>query len=130
MAIELHLLVLGTLFYLVAWLPSSLAKYQAHGLKWLAGNRSTPKTQLPKWGERAERAHHNLKDYYLGFCVFILILGLLDKYSGMSAGLAACFLIMRVAHMIFYIAGWPMLRAISFIISMICLFGLAVLCWI
>jgi uncharacterized MAPEG superfamily protein len=128
MAFELTILVFATLFYLLAWLPSSVAKHQAHGMKWLAGNRSTPKTQLPKWGERAERAHANLKDYYLGFCVFILMLALLDKFSTASAVFAASFFVLRLGHMVFYIAGWPLLRAISFILSMFCLIGLAVLC--
>jgi len=130
MALELTILTLATVFYLLAWLPSSIAKYQGHGLKWLAGNRSAPTTKLPAWGERAERAHANLKDYFLGFCVFILILAVLDKFSTASAIFAISFLVTRLAHMVFYIAGWPQLRAISWILSMGCLFGLAVLCLI
>lgn len=129
MPTEYLALLFTTGFYLVAWLPASVAKKQSYGMKWLAGNRGPARRELVEWGQRAERAHQNLKDYFPGFVVAILMLGALDRFHSMTAILAWSFFALRLLHMGVYIAGRPLWRASVWSLSMLCLFALLALCF-
>ncbi len=115
MAFEYQMLSLMTIFFIFAWLPASVAKYQAFGPKWLASNR-TPiaNKELPAWGQRAERAHNNLKDYFPGFIVAIIVLGALNKFDSITYWCSMIFVLSRVIHLFSYVAGNVTLRALSF----------------
>jgi uncharacterized MAPEG superfamily protein len=120
MAFEYQMLVLMTFFFLLAFLPSSAAKKQAFGVKWLASNREkTPSNEIPAWGARAERAYSNLKDYFPGFVVAILLLGQLDKFDRSTAMAAGIYVLARVIHLIVYIAGNFPLRFASYFTGML-----------
>lgn len=127
MPYEYLILLISTAFYLLAWLPASVAKKQSYGMKWLASNRSRPPGELVPWGQRAEKAHQNLKDYFPGFVVVVIILGIHDGFTIYTSLLCALFLFARLAHMATYIAGLPLARATSFMISMLALFTLLIL---
>lgn len=106
MAFEYQMLALMTFIFLFAFLPASAAKKEAFGLKWLASNRDkTPSRELPAWGQRAERAHNNLKDNFPAFVVAILLLGQLGKFDQVTAAAAAVYVFSRVTHMVSYVAG-------------------------
>lgn len=110
MAFELQMLALMTLLLTLAWLPASVCKYQTYGLGWLLSNRSTAGLPpLPEWGQRAERAHNNLKDNFPGFAVAVLLLALTGGFTQGTRFAAALFVAARVLHMPFYIRGevWP-----------------------
>lgn len=116
MAFEYQLLVFMTFFFLLAWLPTSAAKKQSFGLRWLASNREkTPNAELPAWGGRAERAHTNLKDNFPGFVVAILLLGHLGKFDESTAIAASVYVFARVLHLGSYIAGNFPIRFVSFV---------------
>ncbi len=117
---EYHWLALQTLFFLLAFLPASVAKKKSYGLGWLASNRdSPPKRPLPTWGERAERAHNNLKDNFPAFAVAILLLGSTGKFSEFTQVLAAIYVISRALHMITYISGHAAIRSVSYFAALV-----------
>jgi uncharacterized MAPEG superfamily protein len=119
MAFEYQMLVIMTFFFLLAFLPSSFAKKQAFGIKWLTSNRDqTPHNELPAWGHRAERAYSNLKDYFPGFVVAVILLGQLNKFDHSTAVATGVYVIARVTHLIVYIAGNFPLRFLSYVSGM------------
>jgi uncharacterized MAPEG superfamily protein len=127
MAFEYKMLVLMTFIFLVAWLPSSLAKWHSYGGKWLASNRRPVlDKELPQWGQRAERAHNNLKDYFPGFVVAILLLGSLNKFDVYTAWASGLYVLGRVGHLAAYIGGNVLLRSLTFFLSMGCNFYLLI----
>lgn len=120
MAFEYQMLVYMTLFFLVAWFPTSVAKKEAFGIKWLVSNRTpVADRQLPEWGARADRAYNNLKDYFPGFVVAILLLGQLNKFDQTTAIAAGVYVVARVIHLISYIAGNFPFRFVSYLTGMI-----------
>jgi len=119
MAFEYKMLVLMTLFFLVAWLPSSIAKWKSFGGRWLGSNRNpVVGKELIPWGARAERAHANLKDNFPGFVVAILLLGSLSKFDALTTWAAGLYVIGRVIHFVAYTAGNVLIRALSYFIAL------------
>lgn len=119
MAFELQMLALMTLFFMLAWLPASVSKYQTYGLGWLLSNRSTAGLPpLPEWGQRAERAHANLVANYPGFAVAVLLLAVTGGFTQGTRVAVALFVAARLLHMMFYIRGevWP--RAICWVLGL------------
>jgi len=115
MPLEYQMLTLMTIFFIFAWIPASIAKYYSFGPKWLASNRGQlPNKELPAWGQRAERAHNNLKDYFPGFIVAIILLGILNKFDTTTYWCSIIFVLSRVTHLFSYVAGNVSLRALSF----------------
>ncbi|MCP1726772.1 putative MAPEG superfamily protein [Natronospira proteinivora] len=126
MAAEIWALVFMCLFVALAWFPASVAKKQAYGLRWLASNReSEGLPPLPEWGQRAMRAHDNLRDNFPAWAALVLLIIVMDWSSATSAWAATLFPIARVGHMVSYIGGWFMPRFICYTVGLICTLVLA-----
>ncbi len=118
MAFEYQILTYATLFYMFAWLPSSVGKFRSFGGRWLASNREHPGKELLPWAARCERAYANLKDYFPAFVVAILLLGVLGKFDGTTSVTAALFLLGRVLHFLAYAIGSVPGRFVSYLVAM------------
>ena len=119
MPFEFKMLAVMTVIFLVAWLPSSIAKWQSFGGKWLASNRNPlAGKELRPWGARAERAHSNLKDNFPGFIVAILILGWANKFDAYTSWAAGLYVLGRIIHLISYTAGNVLVRALSYFLAL------------
>ena len=115
MSTEYYSLAIMTLFFLFAWTPVSLGKVKGYGFKYLASNRSyTPKTELPAWAARCDRAYNNLKDYFPAFVVAILLLGTLNKFDNSTATAAIIYTVVRILHYVSYGVGFVPGRALFF----------------
>ncbi len=127
MSFEYQMLVFMTLFYMLAWLPASIAKLQSFGGKWLASNREPAVgKELVPWGGRAERAYANLKDYFPGFIVAVILLGTLNKFDQGTAWAAGLYVGGRVVHFVSYTTGSVNFRFISYVTAMIANFYLLI----
>jgi uncharacterized MAPEG superfamily protein len=110
MPLELYMLAAATLLFLIAFMPASLAKARTHGGDWLASNRDTEGlAPLPKWGQRAERAHANLRENYPAFVAAVLLLAFTGHVGLGTAIASVVFVAARLAHMAAYVGGvfWP-----------------------
>lgn len=115
MQTEYCALTIITMFFLVAWFPSSMGKYRSFGWKWLAGNRKPLEgKELEPWASRCERAHNNLKDNLPGFIVAIILLGLTQKFDSGTALASMIYVGARFGHYIAYGVGIPLLRGLFF----------------
>jgi uncharacterized MAPEG superfamily protein len=120
MAFEMQMLAFMTVLFALAWLPASVCKYQTYGWGWLLSNRSTAGlTSMPEWGQRAERAHNNLKDNFPAFAVAVLLLGMSGGFTPGTRVAVAVFVAARLIHMPVYIAGavWP--RALTWVAGLL-----------
>lgn len=113
-------LSLTTIFYLLAWVPSSVAKANALGLKWLLSNRSfQDMSKLSRWGQRSKRAYENFQDYFPGFAISVVLLGQLQGFNQGSSLACLIYLFARIGHFTSYTLGNITLRASFWTISMI-----------
>jgi len=127
---EYQSLAFMSLFFILAWLPSSIAKFQAYGAGYLVSSRTKkPDRQLPVWGIRSENAHNNLKDNLLGFVSAILILGLLGKFNSTTQLCAMIYVCARVSHFFIYIAGLNRPRTLAYAVGLCSNIYLLCLCF-
>lgn len=130
MPIEYSCLLVMTLFFMVAWLPTSMGKLRSFGAEWAASNRDTiPKEELPIWATRFERAYLNLKDYFPAFVVAILVLGALKKFDHSTSIAAIAFVVGRILHYVSYGLGSFPFRFIGYNVAMAANFFLLIKCW-
>lgn len=116
MSYEMLILGLMTLFLIFSWLPVSLAKYQAYGASCLISSHDTGNLPpLPEWGQRAVRAHDDLRENYPGFAVAVLLLAFSGGFTRYTAAAALVFLVARLVHMPADIIGIPWLRTLSWL---------------
>lgn len=119
MPFEYQMLAIMTLIFMFAWIPSSIAKWQSFGTRWLASNRSPlVGRELVPWGARVERAYANLKDYFPAFAVAIILLGILQKFDYSTSWAAGLFVAGRIIHFIAYGMGNVSMRFLSYTIAL------------
>lgn len=124
MTSELTALAVMGLFMLFAWLPSSLAKYQQYGAKWLASNRPQPAQELTGAGGRAAKAHENLKENLPAFIIAIIVVEFSLSHSAWTERFAWAFVIARIIHFFVYTWGFVPLRALSWLVGVVSTLGL------
>ena len=112
---EYQTLAIFTIFFLFAWVPVSIGKWQTFGTGWVKSNREpVAGKELPAWAARCERAYNNLKDYFPGFIVAILILGSMNKFDTGTKIAASVYVLARFGHYIVYGLGFVSMRAVFF----------------
>lgn len=125
MTVELFCLVLMTAFFLLAWLPLSIAKTNAWGVGYLMSNRDeTGLSPLPEWGNRAGRAYENLKSNLPGFAFAILVLHAVGQFDAGTALAAQIYVAARLSHFAIYLAGWSAPRSIAWSVGLVANFYL------
>ncbi len=120
MTIELYCLVILTIFFFLAWLPASVAKRVTYGRSYLLSNRdATDLAPMPAWGDRAHRAYENLKSYFPGFVVAVLVLVHLGVSTTGTQTAAVIFTVSRFGHFLFYSIGNVPARAWAWGIALV-----------
>lgn len=120
MHFEYQALAAITIFFLFAWLPVSVGKWRAFGARWLASNRTPPAgIELEAWAYRCERAYNNLKDYFPGFIVAILTLGINNKFDETTKWAALIYIVSRFGHYVVYWIGLVDMRMLFWTLSVL-----------
>lgn len=119
MPFEYKMLALMTMVFLFAWIPGSMGKLKSFGAKWVLSNRNpVVGRELVPWGARAERAYANLKDYFPGFVVAILLLGMTNGFDQSTAWASGIYVAARVGHLLVYTLGNVRLRFVAYVAAM------------
>ena len=114
MTIDLWMLVASTLLcLLIPFITLAGLGQTAGGTTWGFGNRDTVLEVAP-WIGRVRRAHANLVENLAPFAVLVLVAHVAGKANATTAMGAELFLIARIAHLIVYAAGIPVLRTLVF----------------
>ncbi len=86
------------------------------GTAWGFGNRDAP-LEVPPWVGRARRAHANLAENLAPFAALVLVAHVAGKANATTALGAQLFLVGRIAHLIVYLLGIPVLRTLVFSVA-------------
>ncbi len=98
------------------------AAFNIKNFSWYTTNRDEPMPEISIMAGRANRAATNLQESLPAF----LALALLSMHLSVDlTGLAFWWLILRVAHLITYIAGIALLRTLSWLGSLVTLVMMA-----
>ena len=114
MTIDLWMLVASALLCLSIPYISLVGLARAPGgMAWGFGNRDVP-IAVPAWVERTRRAHANMAENLAPFAVLVLVAHVTGKANGTTALGAELFFLGRVAHLLVYAAGIPVVRTLVF----------------
>ncbi|HLJ01052.1 MAG TPA: MAPEG family protein [Bradyrhizobium sp.] len=111
---ELFWLTLTVILTGLLWVPYILNRITVRGLFAAMGNPSRNDKPHSEWANRLMFAHDNAVENLVIFAPLILILAELDYSSKWTALAAAVYFWARVAHLVVYTLGIPVLRTLSF----------------
>ncbi len=121
MSTELTYLVLTALLTAVLWVPYIIMLIGQMGLVQALMDRQHEFRLDPAWARRSQRAHANAVENLVIFAVVILALEISPVEStGLTAGTAAAYFWLRVAHAAVYIMGLPVVRTLLFAAGFAC----------
>ncbi len=128
MGIEFAALLIVSLLAVALPLVYGPGAMRALGVAAMAGNRENL-GEVPGWAGRGLRAHRNLIENLVPFAALALMAHALGVSNGLTQTGAWLFLLARLAHPVFYIAGLAKLRSLSHLINMagIVLLGVALI---
>jgi uncharacterized MAPEG superfamily protein len=118
MTTDLTMLVWSAVLTVVLFIPYIAARVVYWGLVDTVGYPENPPA-LPRWAERAKRAHVNLAENLAPFAALVLVAHVTQSANATTALGAAIFFWSRLVHAIVFIAGVPWARTLAFVVSII-----------
>ena len=111
---ELFWLTMTGIMTLVMWVPYVIDRVMVRGL-WATLDNPDPKGKPQSaWAQRLFFAHTNSLDNLGTFAVFVLILSEMERATAATAIACAVYFWSRLAYMIVYAFGIPVLRTLCF----------------
>ena len=114
---ELFWLTLTVIFTGLLWVPYVLNRCQVRGLGGAMANPSRNDKPLADWANRLLFAHDNAVENLVVFAPLVLILNAIDYSSKATVLACAVYFWSRVAHVIIYALGVPVLRTLTFAVG-------------
>ena len=131
MTTELYWLVLTVIMTALIWVPYILNRmHECEQGAWAAVCNPQPDTQPnAQWAVRLMRAHANAVENLVVFAPLVLALQLVGANTKLTATACMVYFIARVAHVLLYTFGVPLLRTLAFAIGVACqmVLGLTIL---
>lgn len=118
LTVELTMLALSVALLFVLILIQSTAGAQAQGAMKMAGNRDDVGPPTP-WQARTKRLVDNHREGLALFTPLVLIAAVAGVSTPMTVLGAQLFFFARVAHAIIYLAGWPYIRPIAWLVGIV-----------
>ena len=114
---ELMWLTLTVILTGVLWIPYVIDRIVVRGLMGAMANPSrNDKPQRP-WAQRLYFAHTNAVDNLVIFAALVLILNVMDHSTQSTVIACAVYFWARLAHVIVYALGVPVLRTLAFAVG-------------
>jgi uncharacterized MAPEG superfamily protein len=116
---ELLWLTLTVILTGVLWIPYTLDRIMVRGLMGAMANPTRNDTPQSAWAQRLYFAHTNAVENLVVFAALVLILDGMG-HSTMSTAIAcAVYFWARLAHVIIYALGIPVLRTLAFAVGFV-----------
>lgn len=117
---ELFWLTLTVILTGLMWAPYILNRVMVRGLFGAMGNPSRNDKPQAEWANRMMFAHDNAVENLIIFAPLVLILNAIDYSSKWTVLACAVYFWSRLAHLIVYTFGVPILRTLTFTVGFIC----------
>ena len=115
---ELTLLVCAIVLAFAQLLAGVIGAMQQVGLPALLGNREGM-AEITGWAGRAQRAHRNMVENLVLFAALVLVAVVAGRTNATTLLGAQIFVWARLAYAIIYVIGLPLLRTLSWFVSVI-----------
>lgn len=114
---ELFWLALTVILTGLLWVPYTINRCQIRGLKGAMANPSRKDKPQSEWANRLMFAHDNAVENLIIFAPLVLILNAADYSSKWTVLACAVFFWSRLAHIVVYTLGLPVLRTLLFVVG-------------
>ncbi|MDR3468859.1 MAG: MAPEG family protein [Xanthobacteraceae bacterium] len=114
---ELFWLTLTIILTGVLWIPYSINRAQVRGLAGSMANPSRDAKPHAPWASRTMFAHDNAVENLVLFAPLVLILNAIDYSSQWTVLACAVYFWARLAHVIVYALGIPVVRTLAFTVG-------------
>lgn len=114
---ELFWLTLTTILTGLIWLPYTLDRVRVRGLMGAMANPSRNDKPQSPWAQRLFYAHDNAVENLVVFGALVLILNALDYSTKWTVMACAVYFWARLAHVVIYGMGIPVLRTLAFTVG-------------
>jgi uncharacterized MAPEG superfamily protein len=114
---ELFWLTLTVILTGLLWIPYTINRCQIRGLGGAMANPSRNDKPLADWANRLMFAHDNAAENLVTFAPLVLILNAIDYSTKWTVLACAVYFWCRVAHLIVYTLGVPVLRTLAFTVG-------------
>ena len=122
---ELYWLVLTTLMTALIFVPYIVNRMQEHGVRRAVWNPQPDTRPKAQWAERLMRAHANAVENLVVFAPLVLALQIAGMNTATTASTCMVYFFARLAHVILYTFGVPLLRTLAFAVGVGCQMVLA-----
>lgn len=114
---ELFWLTLTVILTGLLWIPYTINRCQVRGLGGALANPSRTDKPQAEWANRLMFAHDNAVENLVTFAPLVLILSAIDYSTKWTVLACAVYFWSRVAHLIVYTLGIPVLRTLAFTVG-------------
>jgi uncharacterized MAPEG superfamily protein len=112
MTIELRMLTLGVLLGIVQIVAASHAASLQRGYRWTASARDEAAAPLRGLAGRLDRALRNYMETFPLFAAVVLVAHASEVHNALTEWGARIYLLARVAYVLLYAAGVPLVRSL------------------
>ena len=117
MSKELFWLTLTVILTGLLFVPYALDRVTVRGLMGAMANPSPTDTPQSEWAQRLQKAHYNAVENLVIFATLVLTLNALHHSTASTVLACAVYFWARLAHVIIYWAGIPVLRTLAFAVG-------------
>jgi uncharacterized MAPEG superfamily protein len=117
MSDELYWLTLTIILTGLMFAPYALDRVMVRGLMGAMANPSPNDKPQSPWAQRLQNAHYNAVENLVTFAPLVLILTVMHHSTRATAIACAVYFWARLAHVVIYWAGIPVLRTLSFVVG-------------
>lgn len=123
---ELFWLTLTVILTAIMWLPYTLNRIMVRGVGGAMANPSRNDKPQAEWANRMMFAHDNAVENLIIFAPLVIILNLADVSTPATVMACMVYFWSRIAHLVVYTLGLPILRTVAFMIGFVAQAVLAV----
>lgn len=117
---ELHWLAATSLLTATIWMLYVPNRMAVLGLARTLGNPAVDDPPLAPWAQRAAAAHRNSVENLTVFAALILAADALEASCALTQAAAVAYFFSRLAYLVVYVAGIPVLRTLAFAAGWAC----------
>jgi uncharacterized MAPEG superfamily protein len=123
---ELFWLTLTVILTGIMWVPYILNRILVRGVGGAMANPSRNDKPQAEWANRMMFAHDNAVENLIIFAPLVIILNLADVSTPATVMACMVYFWSRIAHLVVYTLGLPVLRTVAFVIGFVAQAVLAV----
>ncbi len=117
---EIYWMTLTIIMTAVIWVPYIINRMIEMGVWQAIANANMDPTPTATWAKRMMCAHRNAVENLVIFAPLVIALAALDVSTSLTVAAAKFYFFARLAHLVVYTFGVPVVRTLMFVVGFAC----------